>query len=223
LLGQCEFGISGIILKNNTKITFLLVECNDRIDLNLDHNGLRVLSIDQKLDKPLRVIGFNKPRITPGQLLEFANREVSEDASISEIGFIREYIKSKERTISSDVRQLQQMLRKIIIHSESKEIAKQLLASLLQSQTPQHAECSSNPFEKKPHPWAKCTNCESFYRQVPESGSCVSCGGFIKNELRPNTWFECQVCEGTGYDARFKKACSSCGEKGWLFAELFKL
>lgn len=210
-------------MRKKSNITLLLIERNAQIDLTIDHNETRVLKINQKLNNDLRVVGFNKKRITQEQLLELANIEIGEEESVSQVDFIKKYIKSNEIHLASEVRRLQQNVRKIIIRAESSEIAKQLLTSLLKSQSHKLKECIDNPFEKKPHPWAKCVDCDDFYRQIPESRRCHSCGGVVVNELRPNTWFECQVCKGTGYNSRFKKVCSSCGEKGWLFAELLKL
>jgi hypothetical protein len=208
-------------MKKNTSITLLLIERNGNIEVSIDHNDVQVLKINKHLEKTPRVIGFNQPRITQEQFLEIANREVNEGSATDPIGFLREYMKSIDSNIESNIKEIQRILRKSIIHAESKNVANQLVSLLIKQSRLNKTELNDNPLEKKPHPWAKCLDCGEFYH-LPQDTPCSNCGGYVKNELRPNIWFECQVCEGTGYNARFKKVCSSCNQKGWLFAELFK-
>ena len=79
-------------MRKTSNITLLLIERNAQIDLTIAHNETRVLNINQKLNNDLRVVGFNKKRITQEQLLELANIDVSEEESVSQVDFIKKYI-----------------------------------------------------------------------------------------------------------------------------------
>lgn len=70
---------------------------------------------------------------------------------------------------------------------------------------------------KKPQPWARCMNCNTFYNDNMINKSCPKCGGWVKSELRPNTWFECQNCNGTGM--KNGQTCVICHGECWLFQE----
>lgn len=200
------------------------MECNDELEISIDHNGSRVLGSSGQRDKTPKVSGYSKPKITEEELLEFISFRVEAEGDKNSLTFLNEYIfNSADGQISSRIKDLQRNLRKIIIHAETKQVAESLKLKIIQAESVKCKSQAENILLKKPHPWARCTDCEEFYKQPPENCVCSKCGGHVRNELRPNVWFECQVCKGTGYDSRFKKVCSSCDKKGWLFHELFKI
>lgn len=210
-------------MKKLDKITLLLMECNDELEISIDHNGSRVLGSSGQRDKTPKVSGYSKPRITEEELREFISFRVDDEGGKNLLTFLNEYINSADGQIALRVKDLQRNLRKIIIHAETKQVAESLKLKIIQANSLKFKSQAEDALFKKPNPKARCTDCGEFYDRQPEDCMCSKCGGYVRNELRPNVWFECQVCKGTGYDSRFKKVCSSCDKKGWLFHELFKI
>ena len=210
------------LMKAKDHITVILIERSGKIDLTVDHEGARVLGLHDEPGRSIRPNLLKKSRITQEQLMQLLERETECDDNLKKNYLIKKYIGSRKDSIRSDVYQLQKIARKIISHAENQKIAEDFLTSITQSPQP---PCDEHDvfIAKKPHPWAKCLNCDEFYLEIPPGSTCVVCNSTVRNEVRPNTWFECQPCQGTGYNTRFNRACCSCAEKGWLFAELFKL
>lgn len=46
-------------MKKHKKITFLLLERNDNIEVSIEYGNVQVLKINKKLERIPRVIGFN--------------------------------------------------------------------------------------------------------------------------------------------------------------------
>lgn len=209
-------------MKAKDHITVILIERSGKIDLTVDHEGARLFGLHDEPSRSIRPNLLKKPRITQEQLMKLLKREAEGDDNLKKNSLIKKYIDSRKDSIRSDVHQLQKIARKIISHVENQKIAEDFLTSITQSP---HTPCNEQDvfIAKKPHPWAKCLNCDEFYLEIPPGSTCAACNFTVRNEVRPNTWFECQACQGTGYNTRFNKACCSCAEKEWLFAELFKL
>lgn len=210
-------------MKNVKPITLLIMEREGCFELSLEYDYVKIISIVSLGGRSPRVNGFKDKAITEAALMEFVSNITQSEILSDNIDFMNDYLKQVELKYDLYAKDMQKIIRKLIIIAETKKSMELLKEKINQQRSDLSTTTLQNPLNKKPIPCARCIKCGKFYRDQPDDCLCTFCQEYVKRELRPNVWFECQVCNGTGYNARFRKVCSSCDEQGWLFSELFKL
>ena len=206
--------------ERRNQISLQLIENGDNVNVILDQDGDTIFRLNNATYKEPRVVGFRAPQMSEPAMLQRATDESENDGVAGMIRFLSEVNRSMDHEIDRHIKTIRTEIRKILMCAKTKKSANEFRAKLPKQSDALFPE---NPASKIPRPGAKCPSCNYFYPDSRNNSQCDNCEDYIKRESRPNTWFECQACHGTGYNFRLKKICTSCEEKGWLFANLFKI